>query len=187
MPEQLGLFGNEVGPPGLTYIPFFISEEEERNLIHEIRNLEWKEIHMHGVIAKRKIVHYGLNYEFNSRTLTPAEEPPEFIKNLIPDVAKALKVKDAEIAEMLISHYPIDAPIGWHRDAPQFESLLGISLGGECVMKFRKYDDNKIQFRQILESRSAYIIKNEARWKWQHHIPPVKTERFSITFRTLVQ
>lgn len=36
-----------------------------------------------------------------------------------------------------------------------------------------------------LEPRSAYIIQGPARSQWQHSIPPTKTLRYSITFRTL--
>jgi alkylated DNA repair dioxygenase AlkB len=31
------------------------------------------------------------------------------------------------------------------------------------------------------------VLAGEARWKWQHSIPPTKEERYSITFRTLRQ
>jgi hypothetical protein len=29
------------------------------------------------------------------------------------------------------------------------------------------------------------VLAGEARTKWQHHVPPAKSERYSITFRTL--
>ncbi len=36
-----------------------------------------------------------------------------------------------------------------------------------------------------LERRSACIFQGEARWKWQHSIPPVAQPPYSITFRSL--
>jgi hypothetical protein len=37
----------------------------------------------------------------------------------------------------------------------------------------------------VLEPGSAYVLAGEARWSWQHHIPPTPALRYSITFRTL--
>ena len=36
-----------------------------------------------------------------------------------------------------------------------------------------------------LEPRSAYVLSGPARAQWQHHIPAVTQERWSMTFRTL--
>jgi hypothetical protein len=37
----------------------------------------------------------------------------------------------------LINEYRPGAPIGWHRDAPQYEVVAGLSLLSACHMKFR--------------------------------------------------
>jgi alkylated DNA repair dioxygenase AlkB len=37
----------------------------------------------------------------------------------------------------------------------------------------------------VLVPGSAYVLKGKARWSWQHSIPPVKEDRYSVTFRTL--
>jgi hypothetical protein len=29
------------------------------------------------------------------------------------------------------------------------------------------------------------VLRDDARWRWQHHVPPTKALRYSITFRTL--
>ncbi|MDP8910710.1 MAG: alpha-ketoglutarate-dependent dioxygenase AlkB, partial [Actinomycetota bacterium] len=36
-----------------------------------------------------------------------------------------------------------------------------------------------------LAPRSGYVLAGKARSAWQHSIPPVKTLRYSVTFRTL--
>jgi alkylated DNA repair dioxygenase AlkB len=33
---------------------------------------------------------------------------------------------------------------------------------------------------------SAYLLRGEARWDWQHSVAPVNELRYSVTFRTLV-
>lgn len=56
-------------------------------------------------------------------------------------------------------------------------------------MRFRPYPPAEGWTRSImlidLAPRSAYIIRDTARWKWQHSISPTKELRYSITFRTL--
>jgi alkylated DNA repair dioxygenase AlkB len=36
-----------------------------------------------------------------------------------------------------------------------------------------------------LEPRSIYVLRDDARWRWQHAISPTKALRYSITFRTM--
>jgi alkylated DNA repair dioxygenase AlkB len=38
-----------------------------------------------------------------------------------------------------------------------------------------------------VQPRSAYLLRGDARWDWQHSIPPVDELRYSVTFRTLVE
>ena len=40
-------------------------------------------------------------------------------------------------------------------------------------------------FELELAPRSAYVLAGQARSAWQHSIPPVREERWSVTFRTL--
>jgi alkylated DNA repair dioxygenase AlkB len=45
---------------------------------------------------------------------------------------------DADAFAMaLINKYPPGAPIGWHRDAPQYDVVAAISLFSACRMNFR--------------------------------------------------
>ena len=181
MPKQLALL-EENGPEGFQYLPDFLSNEEELILLSFVQTLDWENIHMHGVIAKRKVVHFGMDYSYDTRRVSPTTPAPPVLTFLIDRAAKVMKVKPEDLKEILISYYPVGAPIGWHRDAPMFESVFGVSLGNECVMKFRSENES---FKKVLEPRAAYVIQGPARWNWQHHIPAVKEERYSITFRTL--
>ncbi len=40
-------------------------------------------------------------------------------------------------------------------------------------------------FEQPLERRSGYVLSGAARSVWQHSIPAVAQERYSVTFRTV--
>jgi alkylated DNA repair dioxygenase AlkB len=95
----------------------------------------------------------------------------------------------------LINEYRPGAPIGWHRDAPQYDVVAGISLLSACVMRLRPYvpprDVPALSVKRTatheieLRPRSAYVIRGVARSGYEHHIPAVASLRYSITFRTL--
>jgi alkylated DNA repair dioxygenase AlkB len=93
----------------------------------------------------------------------------------------------------LINEYPPGAPIGWHRDAPQYDIVAGISLLSECRMKFRPYrvpdeaarpSPRRSTNEIALARRSAYIMTGDSRAGYEHHIPAVASLRYSVTFRT---
>jgi alkylated DNA repair dioxygenase AlkB len=86
----------------------------------------------------------------------------------------------------LVSEYRAGTPLGWHRDAPDFDRVAGVSLGGWARMRFRRYPPGKDKPLALeLAPRSAYQMNGASRWRWQHSIPPTPELRYSITFRTL--
>lgn len=185
MERQLSLF-EERYPEGFAYYPDFITKEEEQQLLNFFQKLTWGDFSMYGVTAKRKIVHFGVGYDFMTGSLTPAPAPPQELNFLIAKASNLLRIKREDIKEILLTHYPKGAQIGWHFDAPAFEELVGISLNSPSLFKLREGRDSRNKIIQtLLEPRSCYTIKGEARWKWQHHIPPVSDERYSITLRTI--
>ena len=53
-------------------------------------------------------------------------------------------------------------------------------------MRFRRYPPSPGGAIHTLQlaPRSAYILRGEARWGWQHSVAPTPGLRYSITFRT---
>jgi alkylated DNA repair dioxygenase AlkB len=89
-------------------------------------------------------------------------------------------------AEALVTEYAPGAGIGWHRDAPTFGVVAGISLAGSCRMRFQTGAGAARKACALeLPPRSIYGLTGEARQNWQHMIPPTRELRYSITFRTL--
>ena len=87
-----------------------------------------------------------------------------------------------------MAEYQPGTPLGWHRDVPQFERVVGISLAGQARMRFRPYPlrENRREdvFALDLDPRSVYVLQGDARWRWQHRVAPTRMLRYSITFRT---
>jgi DNA oxidative demethylase len=190
--SQIQLFANEPElPEGFVYKPELISHQEEQALVRAIDQLEFAEVKMRDVVAKRRVVHFGRSYEYETAALSPAPAVPEFLAALRERVGEFAARDAEEFAEVLVTDYPPGAPIGWHRDAPGFDIIVGVSLLSECTMQFRPWPAEKPigkgvkPLKQILEPRSGYILRGRSRTAWQHRIPPAKQRRLSITFRTL--
>jgi alkylated DNA repair dioxygenase AlkB len=183
----MSLFGNHpVGlPDGFVYAPDFLTTDEEAELLRRFRELPFAPFDFHGYIAKRRIVEYGWEYDFGSRQASATQPIPEFLFPFRDRAAAFAALAPDKIVEAVVTEYPPGAPIGWHRDVPQFETILGISLGSACRMRLKPYKAGGKIVSITLEPRSIYIMRDSARWNWQHSIPAGKELRYSVTFRTL--
>ena len=188
--EQQVLFDDvQSGPPGLRYEPDFTGRSEEQRLLEAVRLLPLHEAAYRGYTAKRRIVSYGAGYDFDANVLRPAPPVPEFLHSLRADVARRIGRCADAFTHALVTEYPPGTQLGWHRDVPDFETVVGVSLGTPCRMRFRPYPPRQGQRVFVLElaPRSMYVLAGEVRWHWQHGIPPTPGLRYSITFRTLAQ
>jgi alkylated DNA repair dioxygenase AlkB len=172
---------------GLQYLPDWITTEEEQDLLTRIETLPFSEVRMHGVPAKRQVVHFGWSYGYDSWQITPADPIPSWLSPFRERAASFISVPAETVEEILISRYPLGAGIGWHRDAPMFgPSVVGVSLAGVCRMRFRRMIGATRRTTEILLApRSVYVLAGAARFQWQHSIPSTKELRYSITFRTV--
>ena len=148
-----------------------------------------------GAAARVRIsLHYGYTYVFERRDAVAGAPIPGFLVPARARIASWAGLAPETLAQAVIIEYPEGAPIGWHRDAPIFGDVAGISLGASCRMKFRPYVSPKdvpsggtrrTTHEIELVPRSAYLIRGKARRDFEHSIRPVARERYSITFRTL--
>jgi alkylated DNA repair dioxygenase AlkB len=187
--QQTDLFGETALPRGLSYATDFIDAAEERGLLEHITRLPLTEAQYKQYTAKRRTLSYGAQYDFDSNTLSRTESVPPFLFPLRNRVANWVDIPAERFSHALITEYRPGTALGWHRDVPDFEVVVGISLAGPCRMRFRPYPaaagKPARSFGLNLERRSAYVMRHEVRWQWQHAISPTKTLRYSITFRTL--
>jgi alkylated DNA repair dioxygenase AlkB len=118
-------------PEGFSYRSEFLSIQEEEELLRHFQHLEFHAFNFQGYIAKRRIIEYGFEYDFTSRRATAAQSIPEFLKPLQKRAAMWAGFGPQDIVEAVITEYTKGAPIGWHRDVPQFEMIIGISLNSK--------------------------------------------------------
>lgn len=179
-------------PEGFNYRDDFITVVEEAQLTQAIDRIEFAPFEMRGVVARRRVAFFGRTYGAEARETPPI---PQFLLPLRRRAADWIAVTEDAFVMALVNEYPPGAPIGWHRDAPQYGIVVGISLLSPCRMVLRPYVSpantaglartRRATHEIRLEPRSAYVISGPARSEYEHHIPAVKARRYSITFRTL--
>jgi alkylated DNA repair dioxygenase AlkB len=187
---MLSLFPLEVAyPEGFEYLDDFITKEEEVLLLHEISHVHLHTFNFQGYEAKRKVASFGYDWNFENRTLTKGKDFPPAFSFLVQKVASHLKLPPEVIGELLVTEYPPGSVINWHRDAPPFDVIAGISINTDCTFKLRPHEKSRQGRGSVISipvrRRSLYIMAGEVRSTWQHSIAPVKAVRYSITLRTL--
>jgi alkylated DNA repair protein (DNA oxidative demethylase) len=141
---------------------------------------------MHGVVAKRRIVHFGVRYAFTSHQLSPAPAIPQTFKTIRARAAAIADIDPNEFSEVLVTEYRAGAGIGWHRDAPPFGIIAGISLAENRRLRSQRGRKSNRKTASIdLPRRSMYLRAGEVRSEWEHSIPAISHLRYSITFRTV--
>ena len=185
---QQELFASPALPPGMQYRLDFISRDEEAQLLSLIRALPLTEAKYHQYTARRRTVSFGASYDFSKQQATPAPTLPAEFDWLRNRAAQWAGLAPEELVQTLIAEYQIGTPLGWHRDVPDYEVVVDVSLAGVAHLRMRPYPWSPERKREIinlqLEPRSAYILRDAARWGWQHQVPATKELRYSITFRS---
>lgn len=175
-------------PEGFAYQPDFLHAEEESVLLKIMAWLPFKEAEYREWQAKRRIVSFGGRYEFTHHELNAAPPIPDFLHALRERIAGWVGISSSTLNHATIAEYRPGTQLGWHRDIPNFEEVMGVSLGGHARMRLRPYPPKRgARSAHVIElaPRSAYAFRGPARWNWQHAISPTKVLRYSITFRTL--
>ncbi|HVE54629.1 MAG TPA: alpha-ketoglutarate-dependent dioxygenase AlkB [Ramlibacter sp.] len=191
MPAQDDLFGDAPGPvlpPGMRYEEGFLAQEEEAALVGRIAQLPLARMKYQQYEALRRVVSYGGQYDFSAQKLNEAEPIPEWLHPLRERAAAWAGLAAESFVQALVAEYRPGTPLGWHRDVPDFEDIVGISLGNEAVMRLRPYPPESGRREDVLKlavaPRSIYLLRGAARWNWQHAVSPTKALRYSVTFRT---
>ena len=173
-------------PSGLVYQPGFLSGEEEARLLAGIATLELREARYKEYTARRRVASFGAGYDYDANELTPAPVIASFLLPLRARIAEWTAVPEDAFGYAMVAEYRPGTQLGWHRDVPHFEMVVGVSLVATATMRFRRHPPKPGApiLTLDLQPRSAYVLREEARWGWQHAIAPTQALRYSITLRT---
>lgn len=185
MAAQLDLFGTPL-LPGLSYGEEVLDASEEAALVAAIDACELAPFRFQGWTGKRLTASFGWSYDFDRGRIAPGVEIPAFLRPLRERAAAFVGIPSAELEQALLIRYDPGAGIGWHRDRPMFEHVVGISLGEPAVLRLRRRTDTGFDRRSLtLAPRSIYHLSGEAQHAWEHGIAAMERTRWSVTFRSL--
>jgi alkylated DNA repair dioxygenase AlkB len=175
-------------PDGMRYEEAFLTREEEAALVARFEQLPLAPMKYQQYEALRRVVSYGGQYDFSAQRLNEAEPMPGWLDPLRARAAAWIGIAPERFTHVLVAEYRPGTPLGWHRDVPDFEDVVGISLLNEAVMRLRPYPHetgSKVKsLKLVLPPRSIYLLRGASRWEWQHAVSPTKALRYSVTFRT---
>lgn len=174
--------------PGLVSADAIVTADEERALIAHIDAAQLTPFKFQQWTGKRLTRSFGWTYDFETGRFAPAEPIPDWLEPVKGRAARFAGLDPDALVQALLIRYDLGAGIGWHKDRPVFEHVIGISLGEPATMRFRRRANESERFERIsvpLEPRSIYHLSGEARHAWEHSIADMSASRWSVTFRTL--
>ena len=174
------------GPAGLTLAEGVVTPGEERALIAAIDAAPLSPFRFHGWFGKRLTTSFGWNYDFATGHFAPSEPIPDWLLPLRETAARVARLDPGELVQALLIRYDVGASIGWHRDRPVFEHVVGVSLGASTTMRFRRRKAGGFErAAALLPARSIYHLADDVRHEWEHSIAAMEVTRWSVTFRSL--
>lgn len=123
-----------VYPPGFSYVPDFLTSQEEQRLIREIAAVELHASNFHGYEAKRRVASSATTIASTGGRWQKAGKFPLHFRAL---QASKTGISKEAFAELLVTGYPEGSAINGHRDAFPFDVIAGISLLSDCTFRLR--------------------------------------------------
>ncbi len=172
--------------PGLETGEDFVTGAEETALTAMIDRVDLSPFRFQGWTGKRLTHSFGWHYDFDRGHLGTAEPMPPWLEAIRRRAATFAGLDAEALVQALLIRYDVGAGIGWHRDRPHFEHVIGISLGHPAEMRFRRRAGDRFERTTVpLPPRGIYHLSGEARHDWEHSIAEMAAPRWSITFRSL--
>ncbi len=186
---RLGLNG-PVQVDGLSYVPDYLDEDRQKQVLAVIDSLPWRED------LRRRVQHYGYRYDYARKKVDPDQylgPLPPWAQSLADQLAGHAPQR---LNQVIVNEYLPGQGIAPHVDcvACFAGTVLSISLGSTCVMRLtHPHDGRSVDI--LLEPRSLLVLGGAARYEWRHSIPARKNDkwngltlprgrRVSLTFRT---
>ena len=173
-------------PSGVAYAEAVIDAAEEAALLTRLEGVAVAPFRFQGWLGKRHTASFGWRYDFDDASFAATEPLPDFLLSLRDRAADFAGLTPNDLVQALVVRYDPGAGIGWHRDRPLFEHVIGISLAAPATLRLRRRRAAGFDRAALpLAPRSIYHLSDEARHEWEHSIAPLDVLRWSVTFRSL--
>lgn len=180
----------ETAPSGLRIINNFITSREESSILASIEKSVW------DTSMSRRVQHYGWRYDYKAKRidssayLGPLPAWAESIARKLVQGGHLATLPD----QVIVNEYTGNQGIAKHIDCKScfLGAVVTISLleSWEMIFSRKSQQGPDLQYKVILNRRSATILDGESRSDWLHEIPKrtkeagiLRERRISITFR----
>jgi len=191
--------------PGLMYHKDVIDKKTEQSLwsfLYGTMMKPRKWSNGPGGAMARRVQQYGYEYNYNSKSILPADPIPLELQTLITELQEK-KLLPNEVNQIIVNEYRPGQGITAHTDDVRWfgEQISSLTLHSGCKMIMADRSASVIQ-GIYLEPRSILTLTGPARCSFTHMIPSVKKDlvknstgetitiprgtRVSITFRQVL-
>lgn len=186
MDAQGSLFDDAPPVAGLRLVTGAIDAESEARLAELIDAAPLAPFQFGQWEGKRMTANYGSAYDYQRGRPIPAPPLPDWLEDLRGRIVPLLGRDPAAFVQALLIRYDPGAAIGWHRDRPQYDEVIGLSLSAPATLRLRRRTEGGFERASVeLPPRSIYLLSGEVRAAWEHSIAAQDFTRRSVTFRSL--
>lgn len=159
-------------PEGLLVLNDFITEEEEQQYM---KLFDWTEVVESSSLKNRQVKHFGYEFRYGSNDVdlsNPLEEKIPEECDILWDRLKEYGLDIGIPDQLTVNKYSPGQGIPSHVDkhSPFGDTILSLSLGSSVVMEWKHHTGKFVPV--LIERRSLLIMRDEARYDWQHGIQP---------------
>ena len=115
-----------------------IGRAEHEALLERIDAMELAPFRFQGWLGNRKTASFGWLYDFDDASFRPTDPLPDWLLPLRDEAAALAGMPPDAFVHVLVARYDPGAGIGWHRDRPVFDKVVGFSLGSSATLRFRQ-------------------------------------------------
>jgi alkylated DNA repair dioxygenase AlkB len=174
---------------GLHYVTEYLDHDTHDRLLAAVDAQPWL------TSVDRGVQIYGYTYVHAKRAILRIGELPVWSQELAARLQRD-GLMPALPDQLVVNDYQPGCGIFRHLDVDVLgDVVVSVSLGSTCVMQFTHMESGR-QEQLLLEPRSVLVLTGEARWAWQHEIPPrladtwqnrelPRARRVSLTFRLM--
>ena len=138
------------------------SPRRRRELAAWLATLPFEAFQFRGYEGKRRVVSFGWQYDFTRSHLVKADDMPAELLPVRARAAAFAGLAPEDLQQCLLNEYLPGAPIGWHRDRPMFEKVVGISLLAPCTFRLRRRVGEGFE-RTAARARAALDLPHDRR------------------------
>jgi alkylated DNA repair dioxygenase AlkB len=180
--------------PGLTYIPNYISIDEQNQLLNAIDQQVWS---LESLESRRRIQQHGYKYEYQNGILVACNylgSLPEWAERIAQRLYRD-RITTKVLDQVTVNEYEPGQGLRGHVDCVTCfgDTIITLSLGSSYVMNLMHLETGEMKELLLLQG-SLLVLKQEARYGWLHSVSPrykdiyqgrevVRSRRISLTFR----